>query len=188
MPANSRKLVLKMQMSLDGFVGRLDGDNSFIFASFDDHLIYAIVQDVWQAGLHIMGAKTYNDMAAWWPTSDEPFAPPMNTIPKAVFSDSLEEAPWGPVQVIRGDLAAGIAHLKEQPGKDIYAHGGASFARSLIAADLVDEYHLVIHSVVIGRGLAIFSGLPQSRDLELMQSRSFPKGAVANIYRPIRKA
>jgi dihydrofolate reductase len=111
----------------------------------------------------------------------------MNTIPKAVFSDTLEEAPWGPVQVIRGDLATGIAHLKAQPGKDIYAHGGASFARALIAGDLIDEYHLVIHPVVLGRGLAIFSGLPQGRDLALVESRSFPKGAVANIYRPIKE-
>jgi dihydrofolate reductase len=182
-----RRLVLKMQMSLDGFVGRLDGDVGFIFTSFDDALIYWIVQDIWHAGLHIMGAKTYGDMAAWWPTSDEPFAPPMNTIPKAVFSDTLEEAPWGPVQIIRGDLATGIAHLKAQPGKDIYAHGGASFARALIAADLIDEYHLVIHPVVLGRGLAIFSGLPQSRDLALVESKSFPKGAVANIYRPVKE-
>ena len=187
MEKSLRRLVLKMHMSLDGFVGRLDGDVGFIFASLDDALIYSIVQDVWQAGLHIMGARTYGDMAAHWPTSKEPFAPPMNMIPKAVFSDTLEEAPWGPVQVIRGDLVAGIAHLKAQPGKDIYAHGGASFARSLIAADLIDEYRLVTHPVALGRGLAIFSGIPETRALTLVESKSFPKGAVANIYRPVRK-
>jgi dihydrofolate reductase len=186
MPENRRKLVLKMQMSLDGFVGKLDGDNGFIFTSFDDDLINWIVQDVWQAGVHVMGAKTYRDMAAWWPKSKEPFAPPMNMIPKAVFSDHLEEAPWGETQVIRGDLAQGVAYLKAQDGKDIYAHGGASFARSLIVGGLVDEYHLVIHPVVIGRGLAIFSGIGQSRDLALVESKNFPKGAVVNIYRPAK--
>ena len=182
-----RRLVLKMQMSLDGFVGKPDGDVGFIFTSFDDQLTAYIVADVWNAGVHIMGAKTYGDMAAHWPTSTEAFAPPMNTIPKAVFSDHLEEAPWGPVQIIRGDLATGIAHLKAQPGKDIYAHGGAGFARALIAADLIDAYHLVIHPVALGRGLALFSSLPQSRDLALVESKSFPKGAVANIYHPVRK-
>jgi dihydrofolate reductase len=187
MPENSRKLILKIHMSLDGFVGRLDGDNSFIFASMDDALTYWVVQDVWQAGVHIMGANTYRGMAAWWPTSKEPFAPPMNMIPKAVFSDSLEEAPWGPAQVIRGDLAAGIAYLKVQGGKDIYAHGGASFARSLIAGNLIDEYHLVTHPEALGRGLAIFSGIAQSRGLTLVDSKSFPKGAVANIYRPAKE-
>jgi dihydrofolate reductase len=178
-----RRLVLKMQLSLDGFVGKPDGDVSFIFKSFDDELTQCIVADVWNAGLHIMGAKTYGDMAAHWPASTEPFAPPMNKIPKAVFSNHLKQAPWGETEIIRGDLAAGIARLKAQDGKDIYAHGGAGFARSLIASGLIDEYHLVIHPIVIGQGLSIFSGI--GRDFALLESRSFPKGAVANIYRPI---
>jgi dihydrofolate reductase len=181
-----RRLVLKMQMSLDGFVGRLDGDVGFIFASFDEFLVNWIVQDLWRAGLHIMGRKTYGDMAAWWPHSQEPFAPPMNLIPKAVFSDTLQEAPWAQTQIIRGDLIEGISNLKAQDGKDIYAHGGAGFGRALIAANLIDEYHLVSHPVAIGRGLAIFSGIAQDRNLELVDSKSFPKGAVVNIYRPMK--
>ena len=181
-----RRLVLKMQMSLDGFVGKPDGDVGFIFTSFDDELTAWIVADIWKAGLHIMGARTYGDMAAHWPTSKEPFAPPMNQIPKAVFSDHLTEAVWGETEIIRGDLAAGIARLKARDGADIYAHGGASFARALIAGDMIDEYHLVSHPVAIGRGLAIFSGVKQLRDFKLMENKSFPKGAVANIYRPIK--
>jgi dihydrofolate reductase len=181
-----RRLILKMQMSLDALVGTLEGDVGFIFKSFDEFLVNSIVQDVWNAGVHIMGRKTYEDMAAWWPNSKEPFAPPMNLIPKAVFSDTLEEAPWGPVEIIRGDLAEGIAYLKAQDGKDIYAHGGASFARALIAAKLVDEYHLVVHPVVLGRGQAIFSSIAGARDLELVDSKSYPKGAVVNIYRPLK--
>jgi hypothetical protein len=59
-----RRLVLKMQMSLDGFVGRQDSDLGFIFARFDELLVNWIVQDLWRAGLHIMGRKTYGDMAA----------------------------------------------------------------------------------------------------------------------------
>ncbi|MFO1249345.1 MAG: dihydrofolate reductase family protein [Alphaproteobacteria bacterium] len=180
------KLVLKMQMSLDGFAARLDGDVGFIFTSMDEALTYWIVQDIWKAGLHIMGRRTYEDMAAWWPKSSEPFAAPMNMIPKAVFSDTLEEAHWGPVTVIRGDLAAGIAHVKTQSDKDIYAHGGAGFARALVAADLVDEYHLITHPVVLGRGLAVFSG-GGARDLELVESKSFPGGAIASIYRPAKE-
>jgi dihydrofolate reductase len=183
-----RRLVLKQQMSLDGFVATLEGSVDFLFTSFDEALTYWIVQDIWKAGLHVMGRKTYQAMAAIWPGSSEPFAPPMNLIPKAVFSDHLSEAPWGPVQVIRGDLATGIAYLKEQAGKDIYAHGGASFVRSLIATGLVDEYHLVIHPVVLGRGLAIFSGIGAPRDLELVESKPFPKGAVVQIYRPTTAA
>ena len=177
------KVILKQHVSLDGYVAPLDGDVGFIFQSFDDALTYWIVDDIWKAGVHIMGRRTYDDMAGWWPQSKEPFAAPMNTIPKAVFSDTLEEAPWGPVELIRGGLAAGIQHLKEIHDKPIYAHGGASFARALIAADLVDEYRLIVHPVALGRGLAIFSGLPATRHLQHVESKSFSKGAVLNIHR-----
>jgi len=177
------KVILKQHISLDGYVAPLNGDVGFIFPSLDDALTYWIVDDIWKAGVHIMGRKTYDDMAGWWPKSNEPFAAPMNTIPKAVFSDTIEEAPWGPVEVIRGDMAAGVQHLKEMYDKPIYAHGGASFARALIAADLVDEYRLVVHPVALGRGIAIFSGLPATRHLQHVESKNFSKGAVLNIYR-----
>lgn len=185
MPAGNRKLILKMQMSLDGFVGKPDGDVRFIFTSFDPALIDWIVADLWKAGLHLMGAKTYGGMAAHWPTSTEPFAPPMNQIPKAVFSNHLKDAPWGETEIIRGELIAGIERLKARDGADIYAHGGADFARSLITTGLIDEYHLVTHPVVIGRGLPIFNGLEGVRNLALVESKSFPGGAVVNIYRPV---
>jgi dihydrofolate reductase len=184
----TRKVVLKQHLSLDGYAGRLDGDVSHIFDSLDDALTYWIVEDIWQAGVHIMGRKTYEDMAGWWPRSDEPFAAPMNTIPKAVFSDTLEEAPWGPVEIIRGDIGEGIAYLKSQKdGKPIYAHGGASFVRSLIAANLVDEYHLITHPVALGRGLGVFTAQPATRALRLIESRAFKSGAVLNIYQPVRE-
>lgn len=178
-----RRLILKMHLSLDGYVATAAGDNRFIFASLDDGLTAWIVAGVWEAGLHIMGRKTYRDMAAYWPGSTEPFAPPMNEIPKAVFSRSLAAAPWGETEIVRGELSGEIARLKAQPGKDILAHGGASFARSLIAADLVDEYQLVTHPAVLGRGLPIFSDVADRRDMTLVASRSFAKGALANIYR-----
>jgi dihydrofolate reductase len=179
-----RRLILKMHMSLDGFVGRQDGDNRFIFASFDDALTAWIVAGLREAGLHIMGRKTYGDMAAHWPGSTEPYAPAMNQIPKAVFSRSLAAAPWHETRIIRGDLAGEVARLKAQPGKDILAHGGAGFARSLIAANLVDEYRLLTHPVMLGQGLPIFSEVAGPRALTLVESRSFAKGAIANIYRP----
>jgi dihydrofolate reductase len=178
------RLILKMQISLDGFVGNADGDVAFIFTSFDEELTAWIVAGLWEAGLHIMGSKTYGDMAAHWPRSSEPYAPAMNQIPKAVFSGSLNEARWGETEIIRGELSREIARLKAQQGKDILAHGGAGFARSLIAANLIDEYRLVTHPVVLGKGLPIFSDIAAARDLKLVDSRSFPKGAVAHRYRP----
>ena len=179
-----RQLIVKIHLSVDGFCAKPNGDNTFLFDSMDAQLTEWVVADVWKAGLHLMGAKTYRDMASHWPTSKEPFAPPMNEIPKAVFSKSLTEASWGKTEIIRGELTPEIARLKAQPGKDIIAHGGASFLRSLISANLVDEYHLVTHPALLGEGLAIFTGLKQPRALKLAQSRAYPAGAVVNIYRP----
>lgn len=172
------------------------------------------VETVWNASLHIMGSLTFQDMAAYWPTSTEVFAPPMNQIPKAVFSrqglaalkaanttaalrdaranagtgQSAQLQPgaesWAEAYVAAGALADEVAKLKAQDGKPIIAHGGASFARSLIAADLVDQYVLLVHPIALGKGLPIFSDIAMPRRLKLMSSKTFPAGAVAQIYRP----
>ncbi len=81
-----RKLILKMSISVDGFVCGPHNELDWIFKSYDDEATKWTVNTLWQAGVHIMGSRTFQDMAAYWPTSAEPFAPPMNEIPKAVFT------------------------------------------------------------------------------------------------------
>ncbi len=201
-----RKLVLKMSMSLDGFVCGPAGDIAWMFGA-DQEARAWVVDTVSDAGLHIMGSRTFRDMAAFWPTASGPFAPPMNRIPKAVFSrqgpailtpSPAVEVPgdvrtgqrqpgaqsWAEARVAGGDLADEIAALKAEDGRPIVAHGGASFARSLVARDLVDEYALLVHPIALGSGLPIFSGLPAPRRLGLVASKAFPGGSVAQTYRP----
>jgi dihydrofolate reductase len=81
-----RKLVLKMSLSLDGFVAGPTGEIDWIFRTSDDKAAAWEVDVLWRPGLHIMGSRTFHDMFAYWPGSAEPFAPPMNEIPKAAFS------------------------------------------------------------------------------------------------------
>jgi dihydrofolate reductase len=152
-----RKVVLKMDVSLDGFVGTSSAEVDWIFANIDDELRALRLDQLWQAGVHIMGRHTYEDMAAYWPTSDHPYAAPMNEIPKVAFSKTLKEAGWTDSRVATGDTAEEIARLKRQDGKDILAYGGASFAQSLSRLGLVDEYRLFVHPVVLGSGLPLFS-------------------------------
>src|SRR6476659_7251193 len=80
-----RELILKMSLSIDGFVGNPDGGVKWLFDK-DQEAAAWTVETVWNASLHIMGSRTFHDMAAYWPTSTEVYAPPMNQIPKAVFS------------------------------------------------------------------------------------------------------
>jgi dihydrofolate reductase len=179
-----RKLVLKISMSLDGFVGGPNGEIDWIFPTLDDGATEWLVAMLGQAGVHIMGRVTYGDMAAHWPTSNEPYAAPMNTIPKVVFSHTLSEANWSDSRVARGELSAEIAALKQQPGKEILAHGGARFVQSLAQQGLIDEYRLLIHPVVLGRGLRLFSEQQPRANLQLLSTKRFEKGLVANSYRP----
>jgi dihydrofolate reductase len=208
-----RNLILKMSISVDGFVGGPDGEIKWVFDSDPEATAWA-VETVWNASLHVMGSRTFHDMAAYWPTSTEVFAPPMNQIPKAVFSrrgpailktvdataalrdaranagtgQSTELQPggesWTQAYVASGDLAEEVAKLKAQEGKPIIAHGGASFARSLVARGLVDQYDLLVYPVALGKGLALFSDLAMPKPLKLISSKAFPAGSVAQIYRP----
>ena len=90
---------------------------------------------------------------------------------------------WDNALILTGDLAEEIKKLKAQPGKDIIAHGGASFVQSLVATGLVDEYHLLVHPVVLGNGLPIFSAVSGRIPLTLIEAKTFPAGAVAHSYR-----
>jgi dihydrofolate reductase len=205
-----RKLCLKMSISIDGFVSGPNGEIDWIFRTGSSESTAWIVESLWHAGVHIMGSRTFRDMAAYWPSSTAPFAAPMNQIPKVVFSrggpqqaagqsttqalldaraHTLEPArsepateSWRLARVATGDLAEEIARLKQEPGKDILAHGGASFAQSLVAHDLIDEYRLVVHPVALGRGLALFSQLGAPLNLQLVDVTPFKGGTVAHVY------
>jgi dihydrofolate reductase len=203
-----RKLILKMSITLDGFVGGADGKIDWLFKTIDEGARKWIADTIGHAGVHIMGSRTYADMAAYWPSSTDILAAPMNQIPKVVFSrtknpklsattealrDANREAPvdkarlvasWSQPRIASGDLAQEITRLKEEPGNDIIAHGGAGFARSLVASGLIDEYQLLVHPVALGRGLALFSDLPKPLLLALASTTRFVGGAVAHVFRP----
>jgi dihydrofolate reductase len=214
-----RKLILKMSVSADGFVSGPNGEIDWIFRSADDAITTWIMDTLWQSGIHIMGSRTFHDMASYWPTSDKPFADPMNEIPKVVFtrkgyleptteeltttalrdarfySDglfnttdilSIHAATWTHVTVATGDLITEINGMKVQDGKYILAHGGAGFAQNLIQAGLVDEYRLLVHPVILGKGLPLFSKAIAPFDLKLESSISFKTGVIANIYTPVK--
>jgi dihydrofolate reductase len=191
-----RQLIMKMSMTIDGFVGGPNGGNDWVFKSSDETSKASAVERFWEVGLIIMGRKSFEAMAPYWPTAPGPFAAPMNEIPKAVFTKSgykgvtfpnAEQSPaaasWAEARVFDGDLAEGIKQLKSEPGKPVYAIGGAGFVRSLIATGLIDEYQLVTHPVVLGEGLPVFNGVTRPLDLKLVDVKSFPGGIVSRTYR-----
>lgn len=214
-----RKLILKMSMSIDGFVCGPKGEIDWIFKSMNSETEAWTLDVLWQAGVHIMGRKTYQDMAAYWPFSTQPFAAPMNEIPKILFTrkgyvhtsgsaetttafkdasrinnlDAVNSADagtilkekWSNSKIASGDLLTEINMLKQQPGKDILAHGGAGFVQSLVKLSLIDEYRLLIHPAALGAGMPLFPALPETLELKLISSSQFKTGTIANVYHPV---
>jgi dihydrofolate reductase len=173
-------LVLKMSVSLDGYVASADGSNDWIAAGRADDSTSWVLETVSNASAHLTGATTYAEWAAFWPGASGPFAKPMNEIPKVVFSDSLASADWGETTIAAGDLADAITRLKQERSDGyLLAHGGARFARSLVETGLIDEYRLVVHPVVLGAGERIFLA---PLTIEPMSTTVFSGGAVAHVF------
>jgi len=165
-----------MSLSIDGFVSDLEGTNKWMFGSDQESRAWA-VEITWNASLHIMGSRRFLAMAAFWPTSTLEFAPPMNQIPKAVFPRQ------GPAILRNVNTTAALNGARANAGTGQSAEpqpGAGSWAE----AYLVDQFVLGVHPVALGKGLPLFSELAAPRRFELVSSKAFPGGAVAQIYRP----
>jgi dihydrofolate reductase len=188
-----RKLVVQVyDYSLDGIIGVEDT----AFFDFCRELPDDAGEEAWRrnvlerAGVHIMGRKTYEGMAGYFPTAEagHPYQEIMNTAPKAVFSSTLTSAGWNNSTIINGDTAAEIEKLKQHGTGDIVAHGGVSFVQSLVRLDLVDEYMLTVFPYLAGAGASLFAELPEPRLVELVSSTAFGNGTVGLAYRRAPRA
>jgi len=178
-------LVLKMSVSLDGFVAPPDGSADWVIAGRSDDGASWTVETLSNAGAHLVGAATYTAWAGFWPGAPGPFAAAMNDIPKVVFSNSLTSADWGETEIAGGDLAAAVTRLKrERPSGYLLAHGGTRLARSLVETGLIDEYRLVVHPVVLGAGERLFTA---PLTIEPMSTTVFSGGAVAHVFAAHRR-
>jgi dihydrofolate reductase len=187
-----RRLVLKMSMSLDGYVAGPNGEMDWMLRTSHPDGKAWVEATLRESGALLAGRHLYTSWIGYWPTSTDPLAAAMNTIPKIAFSKSgeVELDPdvaippgWEDTRVLGTDLTADIEALKAEPGKDLLAQGGASFGRSLVQLGLVDEYRLVVHPVVLGSGLALFEDA-KPFDLALTDATTFPSGTQALIYQP----
>lgn len=182
-----RPVVVQMGITLDGFVHGAKGYEEWGLPPEEDAVVDWKVASLREAGTHIMGRKSYQEMATVWPNETGLYADVMNEIPKVVFSSSLAAADWPESRIAGGDLTEDIATLKGEAGGIILAHGGATFIDSLIRERLVDEYRLVIHPVVIGNGTSLFRALREPLRLDVVEARAFPSGASIQICRPLEE-
>lgn len=173
-----RRVIVMMQASVNGYCADANHSNKFIFDSLGPEFTEWVVAKLHACGGHMMGRKTYTDMAKHWPTAKDPIAAPMNELPKFVFSKTMREGPWGPTTFLSGDLRDEVGKLKAQSGKDLIAHGGGSFIQALLATGEVDELRLIEHPIALGDGLKIFAS-----PLKLQRAVLEPLGkVVAKTY------
>jgi dihydrofolate reductase len=173
-------LVLKMSVSLDGYVAPPDGSSEWAAAGRSEDGGAWTLETVSNARMHLIGAATYAGWARFWPTAAGPFAKPMNEIPKVVFSNSLASADWPETTIATGDLAQAVTPLKhEHSGGYLLAQGGTRFARSLVATGLIDEYRLVVHPVILGAGERLFDG---PLTIKPTSTIAFSRGAAAHVF------
>lgn len=173
-------LVLKMSMSLDGFIATADGGSDWEAVGRSTDGARWTLETVRNASAHLVGATTYARWARFWPDAAGPFAEPMNEIPKVVFSNTLATADWGAATIVRGDLAAAVTRLKQERSDGyLLAQGGVRFARSLVQAGLIDEYRIIVHPVVLGAGEPLFTKLLA---IEIVSTTAFSSGAVAHVF------
>ncbi len=182
-----RKLVLKVSdYSLDGIVA-VEDTEFFEFCRElpdDPEALAQNRQALQRADVHIMGRVSYEGMAGYFPTAaGHPYSDIMNAVPKAVFSATLKTADWNNTVILGGDTVAEIEKLKRAGTGEILAHGGISFARSLVELDLVDEYRLAVFPYVAGSGRRLFEDQGKPRSLTLTSATAFGNGVVELVYR-----
>ncbi len=185
-------------LSLDGVMqspGAPDEDTEGGFrhggwqpAYFDDVLGATAAKSMAATDAYLFGRKTYEKMAAYWPTapSDDPFAQHLNSTAKYVASKTLQAADWQNSTLIKDDVVEEVAKLKDQPGGNIAVLGSGDLVQTLIENDLVDEYWLVIHPIVLGSGKRLFREADQPTTLNLVDSKTTTTGSVILTYRPVR--
>lgn len=183
MSTAGRKVVLMMTMSLDGYVVAPTGMPTGASPEPPELKRWKL-ERIRRAGTHIMGRVSYEEMGPHWQKSNDDYAAPMNDIPKVVFSKTLKAATWPDSEIASGDLREEISRLKAQPGGDIIAWGGASFAQALSSAGLVDEYVLLTRPIAYGGGKPLFRGLTDALRLNVLMTAVYDNGTLLRIYAP----
>ena len=191
------RLVVNENLTLDGVMqspagpdeDRRDGFEHGGWAPpyFDQVMGDVAAEGMAKGGAMLFGRRTFEQFASFWSTQpdDNPFAAVLNNRQKYVASTTLEEPlSWRNSTLLQGDAMEAVAKLKEQPDNDLVVLGSGELVRSLMRANLVDEYVLLIHPLVLGSGRRLFPDGAPSTALRLVDTKTTTTGVVIATYHP----
>ncbi|GAB3958759.1 dihydrofolate reductase family protein [Spirosoma harenae] len=175
-----RSLIAVEYLSLDGVME----NPAWTAPYFNDEVSVFQRQQLFASDGLVLGRVTYQGMAAAWPsvTDTDGFSERINALPKYVASASLQQTEWN-AQLLKGDVVEAVNALKRQSGQNLLLYGSGQLVNALMAHQLIDEYHLLVHPLVLGGGKQLFTGGSQVA-LRLVASRITQTGVALLTYRP----
>jgi dihydrofolate reductase len=184
------KLTVFNQITLDGYFTDEKNDMSWAHQAGEDPEWKAYGEENAKGGgVMVFGRITYELMASYWPTpqaakNDPVLAKQMNSLPKLVFSRTLDEVSWANTRLLKGDLTTEIEKAKKESERDLVIMGSGTIVRQCAEQGLIDEYELVVFPIVLGKGRTLFEGIEKRLALKLEKAQSFKNGNVVLHYVP----
>lgn len=184
-----RRVIAFEQVSLDGFFADANGDMSWAHKQDPEWNAFA-GSNASGGGALLFGRVTYEMMASFWPTPAAMERAPvvaegMNNMPKVVFSRTLAKASWKNTTLVKGDIAAEVRKMKQEPEPGMAILGSGSIVSQLAQAGLIDELQIVVNPIVLGKGKTLFDGVKEKLALKLIKTRAFGNGNVVLYYEPM---
>ncbi|WP_327120786.1 dihydrofolate reductase family protein [Nocardia sp. NBC_01730] len=180
-----RKVTAGLFIALDGVV---ENPQDWHFPYFDDEMGAAVDAQLGSADTLLLGRKTYDSFAGAWPERetaggpDASMAKALGDARKIVVSNQDHEFTWRNSEVLKGELIEAVTVLKNERGGDIAMSGSVSVVRQLLDAGLLDELHLLVHPIAVGKGMRLFEDGAPTIPLRLLSSKTFRTGVLNSVY------